>query len=157
MKRIVFGFLLGVVALGAAIWYLRGPQQTSGLEEARDRIVADATNAQRAARNQLESLGLTPEKIKEELARTGKVIRNKSQAIGQTLANETADARITADIKSKLLAEPDLSSLSISVNTTAGCVTLSGTTGTASNISKAMLLAYDTPGVTQVISTLQVK
>jgi len=34
---------------------------------------------------------------------------------------------------------------------------LSGTVPTAEHISKAMLLAMDTDGVTEVISTLQVK
>jgi hyperosmotically inducible protein len=149
--------LLGVLALGAVIWYFRSPPQPGGLEDARDRIRAGATNAEHAARDEMQSLGLTPENIKDELARTGRVIRSKSQALGQTLANETADARITTDIKAKLLADPDLSALSISVNTTAGCVTLSGTTGTPADIRKAMLLAYETVGVTQVISTLQVK
>jgi hypothetical protein len=155
--KVFLGFLLGVLVAGAVIFYLRGQPHPATLEGTRDRIVSGATNAEHSALNKLEDLGLTPEKVKEELARTGKVIRHKSQEIGQTLANETADARMTADIKAKLLADTDLSALSISVNTTAGCVTLSGTTSNTANIGKAMLLAYDTPGVTQVISTLQVK
>jgi hypothetical protein len=155
--KVLVGFLLGVIALGAVIWFLRAQPQTGGLEDARDRFVAGATNAEHTARNKLDSLGLTPENIKDELTRSGRVIRTKSQEIGHTLANETADARITTDIKAKLVADPDLSALSISVNTTGGCVTLSGTTSSLANISKAMLLAYNTDGVTQVISTLQVK
>jgi hyperosmotically inducible periplasmic protein len=155
MKRIFFGFLLGAAVLAAVTWHFRGPAQTADLDHARDKIVAGATNAEHAALSTLESLGLTSENIQSELARTGKVIRSKSQALGHTLANETADARITADIKAKLLADPDLSALSISVNTTASCVTLAGTTKTAGDISRAMLLAYNTDGVTQVISTLQ--
>jgi len=67
-----------------------------------------------------------------------------------------ADARTTAAIKAKLVANRDLSALSISVNTTAGVVTLSGTVNSPEDIGKAMLVAMETEGVTQVVSTLQV-
>ena len=157
MKRIVFGFLLGALAVGWAVWYFRGQPPEPALTEARNRIVAGAAQAESAARSSLEALGLTPAGIKEELARTGRVIRNKSAEVSHALADATADARITTDIKAKFLADKDLSALSISVNTTAGRVTLSGTASTLENISKAMALAYDTEGVPQVISTLQVK
>jgi osmotically-inducible protein OsmY len=158
MIRFIFGVLIGALIVAGAIWYFRAPPGKVTLEqEARDRIVSGAAEAGNAARSTLQSLGLTPESIKEELARTGKVIRNKSEAVGHALADVAADARITTDIKAKFLADPGLSALSISVNTTAGCVTLSGTASTLENISKAMSLAYETDGVTQVISTLQVK
>ena len=68
-----------------------------------------------------------------------------------------ADARVTGAIKGKLVANKDLSALSISVNTTEGIVTLSGSVNSAEDISKAMLLAMETDGVHEVISTLQVK
>jgi osmotically-inducible protein OsmY len=55
------------------------------------------------------------------------------------------------------VADPDVSALSISVNTTGGVVTLSGTASSSENIRKAMQLAYDTDGVNQVVSTIQVK
>ena len=76
---------------------------------------------------------------------------------GHAIADATADARITAAIKAKLVASRDLSALNISVNTTAGVVTLSGHVSSPENISKAMLLAMETDGVREVISTLQVK
>ena len=56
-----------------------------------------------------------------------------------------------------VLGNRELSALSISVNTTEGIVTLSGTVSSAEDISKAMLLAMETDGVREVISTLQVK
>jgi len=158
MRGFFNGFLLGLLVGAGAVWFFRGGQPTTArLDEARDRLVSGATNAEHAARNRLDELGLTPDNIKAELARTGRVIRTKSEALGQSIANATADARTTADIKAKLLADPDLSALTVSVNTTGGCVTLSGTASSVANISKAMLLAYDTEGVTQVISTLTVK
>jgi hyperosmotically inducible protein len=105
----------------------------------------------------MSDLGLTSDNIKDELARTGKVIRRKSEAAGHAIADATADARITGAIKAKIVADPNLSALSISVSTTDGCVTLAGTASSVDNIRRAMTIAYDTDGVTQVISTLSVK
>ena len=95
--------------------------------------------------------------IKEDLDRTGKVIRRKAREAGQAMADATVDARTTAAIKGKMVANKDLSALSISVNTTGGIVTLSGSVNSTDDISKAMMLAMDTDGVQEVISTLQVK
>jgi osmotically-inducible protein OsmY len=105
----------------------------------------------------LRVLDLRPEDIREDLARTGQVVRRKAREAGQAIADATADARTTAAIKGKFLADPALSALSISVNTTAGVVTLSGTVSSTEDIGKAMLLAMDCAGVREVVSTLQVR
>ena len=97
------------------------------------------------------------EDIKEELARTGKVVRKKAQEVGAKVADATANARTTAAIKTKLALDPDLSALTISVSTTDGVVTLSGTVSDFEHIGKAMRLAMETEGVREVMSTLQVK
>lgn len=102
-------------------------------------------------------LDLRTNDIKEELARTGQVIRRKARDAGQAIADATADARITTAIKAKLIANRELNGMGISVNTTAGIVTLSGFVGSTEQIGKAMLLAMETDGVREVISTLQVK
>lgn len=154
--KVLFGFILGVAVVVALVWFLR-PGNSPSLEEVRDRAAADTQRAETAAKNKMDELGLTPDNIRDELARTGKVIRRKSEAAGQAIADATADARITAAIKAKMVADPNLSALSISVSTTDGCVTLSGTASSLENIRRAMTLAYDTDGVTQVISTLLVK
>jgi hyperosmotically inducible protein len=95
--------------------------------------------------------------VKEDLERTGKVIRRKAREAGQAISDATADARITAAIKAKLLGSKELSALSISVNTTDGVVTLSGSVNSTEEISKAVLLAMDSEGVREVVSTLQVR
>ena len=91
------------------------------------------------------------------MARTGKIVRREANEAGHAIADATADARTTASIKGKLLASRDLSALNISVNTTAGVVTLSGFVSDPEHISKAILLAMETDGVREVVSTLQVK
>src|SRR4029077_8547180 len=96
-------------------------------------------------------------KIKDELSRTGKVIREKTRQAGDAIADATANARITAAIKTKLVADSGLSAFKIDVDTTDGVVTLSGTVSSYEEIAKAINLALETDGVHKVVSTLQVK
>ena len=102
-------------------------------------------------------MNFSTEDLKEELSRTGQVVREKANKLSSKIADATADPRVTATIKSKLLADSTLSALSISVNTTDGVVTLSGSVKTHEHIKKAMDLALSTDGCDKVISTLQVK
>jgi hyperosmotically inducible protein len=157
MRAFIIGFILGAAVLVAAVWYLHGPANRGSMEDARDRVSAGAKEAETATKNKMDELGLTPDNIRDEFTRTGKVIRRKSEAVGHAISDATADARITAAIKAKLVADPDLSAVAISVSTTDGCVTLSGSASSAENIRRAMTLAYNTDGVTQVVSTLVVK
>jgi hypothetical protein len=157
MRAFIIGFILGAAVLVAAVWYLHGPGNRGSMDDTRDRVAADAKEAETATKNKMDELGLTPDNIRDEFTRTGKVIRRKSEAVGHALSDATADARITAAIKAKLVADPDLSAVAISVSTTDGCVTLAGSASSAENIRRAMTLAYNTDGVTQVVSTLVVK
>jgi hypothetical protein len=157
MRAFIVGFILGAVVLVVAVWYVHGGGNNGSMDDARDRVAAGAKNAEAATKNEMDKLGLTPDNIRDELARSGKVIRRKSEAVGHAISDATADARITAEIKAKLLGDPDLSAVAISVSTTDGCVTLSGSASSPENIRRAMTLAYDTDGVTQVVSTLLVK
>ena len=71
-------------------------------------------------------------------------------------ADATADTRTTAAIKLKLAAEPELSALQISVDTTAGLVTLAGKVKSAELAERAVAVAGSVDGVREVKSTLQV-
>jgi osmotically-inducible protein OsmY len=97
------------------------------------------------------------DKIKEEISRTGRVLREKTGKAADYVADATANARTTGAIKTKLLADTGLSALKINVDTSDGVVTLSGTVSSYEEIGKAMKLALETDGVQRVISTLQVK
>lgn len=144
----VFGVLVGV----AGHWFFTQPRsgtaRASATENARD-ATADAGRSLKETFN--------PDNIKDELARTGRVIREKSRQAGAALADATANARTTGAIKAKLIEDTGLSAFKIDVDTTDGVVTLSGTVSTPEEIAKAMELAWDTEGVHKVVSTLQVK
>ncbi len=155
--KIFLALLIGILIGGAAIWYYNTTQGKANVTAAGDQIGSAAKSASEAVQKKLHALNLRPQDIKEDLAKTGQVIRRKAEETGQAIADSTADARVTAKIKGKLLTSKDLSAFSISVNTTAGVVTLSGTVPSTEAIGKAMLLAMETDGVREVISTLQVK
>jgi osmotically-inducible protein OsmY len=149
--------IVGLTIGGAAVWYYGNYRNDPGVRSAGQKVETAAKSARDAATNELQVLHLRPEDIKDELGRTGQVVRRVAAEAGHAIADATADARTTAAIKAKLLASRDLSALNISVNTTTGVVTLSGTVASPEHISKAILLAMETSGVREVVSTLQVK
>ena len=164
MKNLFIAFLLGIILGAAGYWYvLQQPVQQAG-ESAQQKAVEAAKAAANAASQarqvvaaKLEALQLQAKDISEELKQKGEVVRRATREVGGAVADSATDTRITAEVKRKLIAEPDLSSLSISVNTTNGRVTLSGSVSSPELIGKAMLLAMETDGVREVVSTIQVK
>lgn len=155
--KVLLALILGLALGAAAVWYFGSARGNSRVQSATNQAENAVKSAGDTIQEKLRVLDLRPQDIKDELARTGEVVRRKSKEAGQAIADATADARVTGAIKAKLLASRDLSALSISVNTTAGVVTLSGTVSSTEDISKAMMLAMETDGVKEVISTLQVK
>lgn len=77
-------------------------------------------------------------------------------ACGKTVGETVDDAAITAQVKTKLLNDPDVGGLRIDVDTTKGVVTLSGIVKSKEEESKAVALARQVDGVKDVKSTLQV-
>jgi len=99
---------------------------------------------------------LDTEKLKDELARTGRIVRENATRLGEAVGDVSADARITNAIKAKLQADPDLSTRSISVTTKERVVTLSGSVPSHETLRKVLVLALGTDGVQKVDSTLQI-
>jgi hyperosmotically inducible protein len=77
-------------------------------------------------------------------------------ACGKTVGETVDDAAITAQVKTKLLNDPDVGGLRIDVDTTKGVVTLSGVVKSKNEENKAITLARGVDGVKDVKSTLQV-
>jgi osmotically-inducible protein OsmY len=153
--KFLLGLIFGIILVVAIIWYYADQRHNTTAQDAKTRIESAANGMKESVQTNWKNL--RTEDIKDELARTGRVVREKAENAGHVVADATSDARITAAIKGKLLANPDLSALSISVNTTAGRVTLSGTVSSPDKIREAMQLALNTDGVQEVVSTLQVK
>ena len=95
--------------------------------------------------------------IARELRETGRVVRRRAGQAAQKVADATADARTTAAIKAKLVLDPSLSPLDVSVDTTDGRVTLAGRVDSPADIARAIDIAFEQDDVHEVISTLQVR
>ena len=67
------------------------------------------------------------------------------------------DSAITMKVKSALLADPDIKSLRIDVDTSDGAVTLNGTVPSAANAERAATVAKGVDGVKSVANRLTVK
>jgi len=124
-------FLVGLILGGAAMWFVMSPR-------ARDNFRAETVTA------------------REKVAETAPQVKAALERAGEKVADATADARTTAAIKVKLAADPELSALSISVDTTAGLVTLAGTVKSPELVDKAVAVAKSVEGVREVKTTLQV-
>jgi len=152
---LVLGLLLGV----AGAWlYFNHPDATGWIGSRRQPSAGGTNQPGAALQEKLRLLHLDTANLQEELARGGQVIRRAARDLGRALADATADARITAAIKAKYVADPRLSALRISVNCTDGRVTLAGSVPAPEDIGRAMLLAFEADGgVREVVSTLQVR
>jgi hypothetical protein len=155
--RILLALILGAFIGGAAVWFYTAHRSDSHVRAMEQQVESGARAAGSAIQEKLRALELRSEDIREDLARSGQVVRRKAREAGHAIADATADARITAAVKGKLLADRELSGMSISVSTSEGVVTLSGIVPSPEHISKAMLLAMETEGVREVVSTLRVK
>jgi hypothetical protein len=148
MKKLLFGFILGVLA---GVWGYSIVQKSPSRRNAGSSSGTFAQDAGRIFRD------IRAEDVRQELERTGLVIRQKAAQIGTAIVEGTTDARITGAIKARLLSEPGVSSMGIDVNTTGGVVTLAGSVSSHDEVAKAMRIALDTEGVAKVISTVQVR
>src|SRR6187401_1829168 len=106
MKKL-FILFVGVVIGAGAVWYLT--TKDSQPKGPGDHFEGAAKSARDTIEEKMRALDLKPDQIKDDLDRTGKVIRRKAHEAGEAFSDATADARITGAIKGKLFANKDLS------------------------------------------------
>lgn len=149
MRGFIIGLLLGLLAGAAGFWWL-SQRQTGARGE------ASVSDVDQLMQVKFDAFRLQADKAQKELEETGRVVRQQATVFGKQVADAATDAGITAHVKARLIADARLSALDISVSTTDGVGTLSGKVDSAQLVSRAMLLALETSGVRQVISTLQI-
>jgi osmotically-inducible protein OsmY len=164
MKAIILllvGGILGAVALHLYTQRKTEQPATAGQpadqSQPSDPSLADkakdtASDVKDKINEKLTEWHLTPDDIKNDLAKTGQVVRTKAQAVG----GEISDARIVTVIKAKYVLDHDLSAIDISVDSQDGAVALGGTVASPELIGKAVVLALDTDGVRGVTSKISV-
>ena len=107
--RTLLAMALGLTLGGAAVWFYINYGKDLRLQSAGQKVETAAKSVRNASTNELQVLHLRPDDIKDELARSGQVVRRAASDAGRAIADATADARVTAAIKGKLLASRDLS------------------------------------------------
>jgi hyperosmotically inducible protein len=169
VKNFLIALLLGVIVGAVGMWYFEQERESaSAIRQAEERAGAAATQATQALGEaasgvktalgaKLEALQLRAQDVKEDLQRSGRLVRRKAREVGEVVSDAGRDAAITAEIKGKFAGDPTLSALAIDVDTHEGRVTLSGSAPSHEAIGRATLLALETHGVREVVSTLQVK
>ena len=114
-------------------------RETDGVTRVEDRLTVNAA-------------GTIDERTEQEgrdaAARAGDAAAGAGEAI--------TDAGITAAVKTRLLADPDVAGLKIDVDTADNVVTLTGTVSTAAQKTEAGNIARDTTGVSSVVNNLRV-
>jgi hyperosmotically inducible protein len=98
--------------------------------------------------------------LKADTRQLGKAIQNGAEKVDEKVGPAAQalldDASVTARIRAKLLADPEVKSLHIGLDTTDGRVVLNGTVATADQKAEAEKLASHTEGVKAVANLLQV-
>jgi len=89
----------------------------------------------------------------EDAAHDAKV---KTEHGAENTGEAITDAAITSEVKTKFLAEPGVSGLSINVDTNDHVVTLSGTVKSKAEADKAMRIARESKGVRRVVNRLKI-
>jgi len=127
------------------------PSNPPTLSERAEKTYEDTKDAISA---KLTEWNLTPSDIKADLEKSGRVVRDKTLAAGEKVGGALDNARIVTVINGKYVGDKDLSALKINVDASEGVVTLKGTVASVELIGRAIALALETEGVSQVISVL---
>lgn len=133
------------------------PTLSQRAENAYDKSKEAAVDAKDAIAEKLAEWKLTPADIKEDLAKSGRVVREKTVAVGDKAAGVIDNARLVTVINGKYVADKDLSALKINVDATDGVVTLKGSVASPELVGRAIVLALDTDGVALVVSQLVIE
>src|SRR5262245_22733714 len=99
--KLFLTLLIGIAVGGAAVWFYHTKSGQSTAKATGEQLENAAHSAKDAFQEKLKVLDLRSDDVKDELARTGRVVRRKAREAGQAIADATADARTTAAIKGK--------------------------------------------------------
>lgn len=96
------------------------------------------------------------ERAGDEMEEMGAAMERGIDRANEQLEPYMADAEVTAKVKARLTADPEVNPFQIDVDTIDGTVTLSGVVDSARQKEEAESLARGTEGVVAVVNNLQV-
>jgi hypothetical protein len=171
MRGLILLFVVGVIAVAIALNVLKQRHEgdaplassttpssdpVASRPSVMDQAREAAASAKENAADKLEEWNLSGSDIKEDLARTGEVVRAKARAAGESLALTASKAKVIGTVKAKYALDRELSARAVDIDYDSGRLTLRGTVPSEALIGKAVALALDTEGVTEVRSLLTV-
>lgn len=87
----------------------------------------------------------------------GTDVKQKTAQAADATMRAIEDGRVTAKIKAKMALDDSVKALNLDVDTKDGVVTVKGTVRSDAERQRALALARETAGVTQVVDQLQVR
>ena len=132
----------GKDADGQPYVHVDGKQVDRNLEQANQNL----KEAGRELKAGAEDAGVAIQRGAEEM----------NEKVGPVVREAMDDAGITARIKTKLIADPEVKAFQIDVDTVAGRVALTGKVSSADQRAEAEKLASHTEGVKSVVNLIQV-
>lgn len=123
-----------------------GATPTTGVD---DKIQGEAREAARDADRKTDEAKRDADRKADEVQKDA---HDKTSKAGDAVSN----AALTSAIKTKFLADDDISGLKIDVDSNNGVVTLTGTVPSAAEKTRALRVARETDGVKKVVDRLKV-
>ena len=114
----------------------------AGLETAGDKVESGLQNA--------------GERLEAGAEAAGRAVDRGVDQAAERLGPAIDDATVTARVKARLIADPEVAAITIDVDTVNGVVTLNGRAATAAQRDEAVKLARTTEGVVAVNNLIQV-
>src|SRR5947209_19008272 len=100
--RMVLALIIGLIVGSVAMWFYGTTRGHSAVRSSGDQIESGTKSAREAIQERLRAWELRPEDVKDDLTRSGEVIRDRARQVGRAIADGNADARITGANKMKL-------------------------------------------------------
>jgi hyperosmotically inducible protein len=106
---------------------------------------------------QRDTVGTTGSEVRSEAREAGAEIRQRTESAAEATRSAVADGALTSKIKAKMALDDRVRALQIDVDTRNGIVTLTGTIRSEAERERALALARETDGVSQVVDRLEIK
>jgi len=130
-------------------------------EEGDSRIVVEGERieegAERAGQRVEEGARRAGDNLEEGARQVGEALDRGARELGRRARPVLDDAAITAKVKARLTADPEVNPLHIDVDTIEGRVTLNGIVTSRAHSDEAEKLARSTEGVVEVVNLLRVR
>lgn len=166
MKTTKIFSILFTASLGLLLVPLTGCQnQDSAISSQRDAdgkttIHVDGDKVDQNFEQANKDLKAAGEQLKEGAKEVGGAIQRGAEEVdrkvGPVAREVLDDATVTAKVKARLMADPDVAALHIDVDTVDGKVTLNGKVSSIDERAEAEKLAFHTEGVKSVVNLIEV-